>query len=249
MSLDSLYGVDKNQIANKSDLSALKTRVDTLEPKVTNLANITAKTNIKNTFETPQTIRGTTAFVEFKKTDSDRKGWVGKGSDSSDDISVNAETHSLYLTANNHVVVRPGNNYQFLYEKANLSNDNEVANKKYVDKFNNYIKVISHTANLNANQINQWTLSGLTLENKGVYEVIIKTAVSGQDLLASGTIMVNDKTYLNQYSTFTWSNNWNGNPDKKLVVAIHENKMKMQSNFVMSGVVVFVRKLNIPTNW
>lgn len=231
------------------EVKDLKDRLDIIEPKVTNLANITAKTNIKNTFLTPQTIKGTTAFVEFKKTDNDRKGWIGKGSDTSDDISITAETNSLILNANNHVLVRPGSNYQFLYERANFSNENEVVNKKYVDKFNNYIKVITHTANLTANQVNQWTLSGLTLENKGVYEIIIKTAVSGQDLLASGTLMVNEKTYLNKYATFTWSDNWNGDPDKKLVLAIHENKIKMQSNFVMNGVIVFARKLNIPTSW
>lgn len=232
-----------------NSIDNIKDRLDILEPKVTNLGNITAKTNIKNTFLTPQTIRGTTAFVEFKKTDNDRKGWIGKGSDTSDDISVTAETNSLILNANNHILVRPGNNYQFLYERSTLSNENEVVNKKYVDKFNNYIKVINHSANLTANQVNQWTLSGLTLENKGVYEVIIKTGVSGKDLLASGIIMVNDKNYLNQFSTFTWSDNWEGNPDKKLVLAIHENKIKMQSNFIMGGVVVFVRKLNVTTNW
>lgn len=247
MSLDSLYGVDKNQIANKSDLSALKTRVDTLEPKVTNLANITAKTNIKNTFETPQTIRGTTAFVEFKKTDSDRKGWVGKGSDTSDDISLNAETHSLYLTANNHVVVRPGNNYQFLYEKANLSNDNEVANKKYVDSQNKYIKIVSQSSGLTANNVLQWTPTGMTFQ-KGVYEFIIKGAITGKDMLGSITLAVNSPTYLNQGSTLTWSDSWDGNPDKKMVVAVHDSKFKIQTNFALSSITVFCRKVpNIPS--
>lgn len=235
---------------SSTDLENLKNRVDVIEPKVTSLSNVAAKTNIRNTFLTPQTIKGTTAFVEFKKTDNDRKGWIGKGSDNSDDIAVTAETNSLVLSANNHVLVRPGGSYQFLYERSSLSNDNEVANKKYVDtKVGNYIKVINHASNLNANQVNQWTLSGLTLENKGIYELIIKTGISGKDLLASGIIMVNDKNYLNQYATFTWSDNWNGNPDKKLVVAIHENKIKMQSNFAMGGVIVFVRKLSIPTSW
>lgn len=236
--------------ASSAEVENLKNRVDVIEPKVTNLANIAAKTNLKNTFETPQAIKGSTCFIEFIDNNNNRKGWVGKGNASSEDIAVNAETNSLLLSANNHVLVRPGNNYQFLYERANLSNENEVANKKYVDsKIGNYIKVISHTANLTANQVNQWTLSGLTLENKGVYEIIIKTAVSGQDLLASGTLMVNEKTYLNKYATFTWSDNWNGDPDKKVVLAIHENKIKMQSNFIMNGVIVFARKLNIPTNW
>lgn len=234
------------KIASTTDIENVKTRLDTIEPKVTNLANIAAKTNIKNTFLTPQTIRGTTAFIEFKKTDSDRKGWIGKGSDSSDDIAVTAETNSLVLSANNHVLVRPGNNYQFLYERANLSNDNEVANKKYVDtKTGNYVRIVNHTSNLNANQINQWTLSNFTLENQKVYEIILKTGISGKDLLASGTIMVNDKNYLNQFSTFTWSDNWSGDPDKKLVLAIHENKIKIQSNFIMNGVVIMCRKLPI----
>lgn len=246
--LYAIYG-NKGGKAN-ADVKQLKDRIDVIEPKVTNLANITAKTNIKNIFETPQAIKGTTCFLEFRDGSNNRKGWVGKGSDASEDIAVNAETNSLLLSANNHVLVRPGNSYQFLYERANLSNDNEVANKKYVDtKTGNYIKVINHSSNLNANQVNQWTLSGLTLENKGVYEIIIKTAVSGQDLLASGVIMVNEKTYLNKYANFTWSDNWNGNQDKKLVLAIHENKIKMQSNFVMNGVVVFARKLSIPSNW
>lgn len=247
MSLDSLYGVDKNQIANKSDLQELKTRVDTLEPKVTNLANITAKTNIKNTFLTPQTIRGTTAFVEFKKTDTNRNGWIGKGSDSSDDISVTAETNSLYLTANHNVVVRPGTNNQFLYEKATLSNDNEVANKKYVDEQNKYIKIVSQSSGLNANQILQWTPTGMTFQ-KGVYEFIIKCAITGKDMLGNITLTVNNPAYLNQGSTLTWSDSWDGNPNKKIVVAVHESKFKIQANFALSSILVFCRKVpNIPS--
>lgn len=231
---------------SSTQIDSLKNRLDTLEPKVTNLANIAAKTNIKNTFLTPQAIKGSTCYVEFIDNNNDRKGWIGKGNATSSDIAINAETNSLVLSANNHVLVRPGNNYQFLYERANLSNDNEVANKKYVDtKTGNYVRIVNHTSNLNANQINQWTLANFTLENQKVYEIILKTGVSGKDLLASGTIMVNDKNYLNQYSTFTWSDNWNGDPNKKLVLAIHENKIKIQSNFIMNGVVIMCRKLPI----
>lgn len=231
---------------SSTQIDSLKNRLDTLEPKVTNLANISAKTNLKNTFETPQAIKGSTCFIEFIDNNNNRKGWVGKGNASSEDIAINAETNSLVLSANNHILVRPGNNYQFLYERANLSNDNEVANKKYVDtKTGNYVRIVNHTSNLNANQINQWTLANFTLENQKVYEIILKTGVSGKDLLASGTIMVNDKNYLNQYSTFTWSDNWNGDPNKKLVLAIHENKIKIQSNFIMNGVVIMCRKLPI----
>lgn len=234
------------KIASTADIENVKTRLDTIEPKVTNLANIAAKTNLKNTFETPQAIKGSTCFIEFIDNNNNRKGWVGKGNASSEDIAINAETNSLVLSANNHILVRPGNNYQFLYERANLSNDNEVANKKYVDnKTGNYVRIVNHTSNLNANQINQWTLANFTLENQKVYEIILKTGVSGKDLLASGTIMVNDKNYLNQYSTFTWSDNWNGDPNKKLVLAIHENKIKIQSNFIMNGVVIMCRKLPI----
>lgn len=231
---------------SSTQIDSLKNRLDTIEPKVTNLANIAAKTNIKNTFLTPQAIKGSTCYVEFIDNNNDRKGWIGKGNATSSDIAINAETNSLVLSANNHVLVRPGNNYQFLYERANLSNDNEVANKKYVDnKTGNYVRIVNHTSNLNANQINQWTLANFTLENQKVYEIILKTGISGKDLLASGTIMVNDKNYLNQYSTFTWSDNWNGDPNKKLVLAIHENKIKIQSNFIMNGVVIMCRKLPI----
>lgn len=247
MSLDSLYGVDKSQIANKGDVAALTQKVAVLEPKVTNLANITAKTNIKNTFLTPQTIRGTTAFVEFKKTDTNRNGWIGKGSDTSDDISVTAETNSLYLTANHNVVVRPGTNNQFLYEKATLSNDNEVANKKYVDEQNKYIKIVSQSSGLNANQILQWTPNGMTFQ-KGVYEFIIKVAIQGKDMLGNITLTVNDPAYLNQGSTLTWSDSWDGNPNKKIVVAVHERKFKIQANFALSSILVFCRKVpNIPS--
>lgn len=130
MNLDNLYGI------SSGDITTLKT-------KVNNLANIAAKTNLKNTFEAPQAIKGTTCFVEFRDNNNNRKGWVGKGSDASEDISVNAETNSLYLTANNHVVVRPGNNYQFLYERTNFSNQSEVVNKRYVDDQNKYVRIIS----------------------------------------------------------------------------------------------------------
>lgn len=235
MNLDNLYGI------SSGDITTLKT-------KVNNLANIAAKTNIKNTFETPQAIKGSTCFVEFRNSNNDRKGWVGKGNASSEDIAVTAETNSLYLAANNHVVVRPGNNYQFLYERANLSNDNEVANKKYVDDQNKYVKIVSHTSALNANQVLQWTPTGMTFQNRGVYEFIIKGAIQNKDLLANITLAVNNPTYLNQGSTLTWSDGWDGNPDKKMVVAVHDGKFKIQTNFALSSIIVFCRKVpNIPS--
>lgn len=235
MNLDNLYGI------SSGDITTLKT-------KVNNLANIAAKTNIKNTFETPQAIKGSTCFVEFRNSNNDRKGWVGKGNASSEDIAVTAETNSLYLAANNHVVVRPGNSYQFLYERANLSNDNEVANKKYVDDQNKYVKIVSHTSALNANQVLQWTPTGITFQNRGVYEFIIKGAIQNKDLLANITLAVNNPTYLNQGSTLTWSDGWDGNPDKKMVVAVHDGKFKIQTNFALSSIIVFCRKVpNIPS--
>lgn len=235
MNLDNLYGI------SSGDITTLKT-------KVNNLANIAAKTNIKNTFETPQAIKGSTCFVEFRNSNNDRKGWVGKGNASSEDIAVTAETNSLYLAANNHVVVRPGNSYQFLYERANLSNDNEVANKKYVDDQNKYVKIVSHTSALNANQVLQWTPTGMTFQNRGVYEFIIKGAIQNKDLLANITLAVNNPTYLNQGSTLTWSDGWDGNPDKKMVVAVHDGKFKIQTNFALSSIIVFCRKVpNIPS--
>lgn len=235
MNLDNLYGI------SSGDITTLKT-------KVNNLANIAAKTNIKNTFETPQAIKGTTCFVEFRNSNNDRKGWVGKGNASSEDIAVTAETNSLYLTANNHVVVSPGSRYQFLYERANLSNDNEVANKKYVDDQNKYVKIVSHTSALNANQVLQWTPTGMTFQNRGVYEFIIKGAITGKDMLGNITLAVNNATYLNQGSTLTWSDGWDGNPDKKMVVAVHDGKFKIQTNFALSSIIVFCRKVpNIPS--
>lgn len=235
MNLDNLYGI------SSGDITTLKT-------KVNNLANIAAKTNLKNTFEAPQAIKGTTCFVEFRNNNNDRKGWVGKGSDASEDISVNAETNSLYLTANNHVVVTPGSRYQFLYERANLSNDNEVANKKYVDDQNKYVKIVSHTSALNANQVLQWTPTGMTFQNRGVYEFIIKGAIANKDILGNITLAVNNTTYLNQGSTLTWSDGWDGNPDKKMVVAVHDGKFKIQTNFALSSIIVFCRKVpNIPS--
>lgn len=235
MNLDNLYGI------SSGDVTTLKTKVD-------NLANITAKTNIKNTFETPQAIKGTTCFVEFRDGNNNRKGWIGKGSDTSEDISVNAETNSLILSANNHVIVRPGNNYQFLYERANLSNDNEVANKKYVDDQNKYVRIISQSSGLSANQVLQWTPTGMTFQTRGVYEFIIKGAINNKDILANITLAVNNPSYLNQGSTLTWSDGWDGNPDKKMVVAVHDGKFKIQTNFALSSILVFCRKVpNIPS--
>lgn len=235
MNLDNLYGI------SSGDITTLKT-------KVNNLANIAAKTNLKNTFEAPQAIKGTTCFVEFRNNNNDRKGWVGKGSDASEDISVNAETNSLYLTANNHVVVRPGNNYQFLYERSNFSNQNEVVNKKYVDDQNKYVRIVSQSSGLSANQVLQWTPTGMTFQTRGVYEFIIKGAIANKDLLANITLAVNNPTYLNQGSTLTWSDGWDGNPDKKMVVAVHDGKFKIQTNFALTSILVFCRKVpNIPS--
>lgn len=135
-----------------------------------------------------------------------------------------------------------------MYERANLSNDNEVANKKYVDDQNKYVKIVSHTSALNANQVLQWTPTGMTFQNRGVYEFIIKGAITGKDMLGNITLAVNNSTYLNQGSTLTWSDGWDGNPDKKMVVAVHDGKFKIQTNFALSSIIVFCRKVpNIPS--
>lgn len=127
--LSSLYGDDAN--------------IRYLEDKVNNLKNVNAYTKQEsdarfarlgnqNTFTENQTIKGSTAFIEFKDGSNNRKGYIGKSSASSADVELRAETNSLTLGANHHVILRPGNNYQARYEKTPTEGV-EIANKAYVD--------------------------------------------------------------------------------------------------------------------
>lgn len=55
MKLDHIYG---NSSGNAADITALTNKVNAIETKVTNLGNITAKTNIANVFTANQEVRG-----------------------------------------------------------------------------------------------------------------------------------------------------------------------------------------------
>lgn len=127
--LSSIYGEDAN--------------IRYLEDRINNMRNVDAYTKqesdnrfarlaVNNTFTDNQTIKGSTAFIEFKDGSNNRKGYIGKSSASSADVELKAETNSLTLGANHHVILRPGNNYQARYEKTPTEGV-EIANKAYVD--------------------------------------------------------------------------------------------------------------------
>lgn len=127
--LNSLYGDDAN--------------IRYLEDRINNMRNVDAYTKAEsdsrfarlanqNTFTENQTIKGSTAFIEFKDSSNARKGYIGKSSASSADVELKAETNSLTLGANHHVIIKPGNNYQARYEKTPTEGV-EIANKAYVD--------------------------------------------------------------------------------------------------------------------
>lgn len=127
--LNSLYGDDAN--------------IRYLEDRINNMRNVDAYTKAEsdnrfarlanqNTFTENQTIKGSTAFIEFKDSSNARKGYIGKSSASSADVELKAETNSLTLGANHHVILKPGNNYQARYEKTPTEGV-EIANKAYVD--------------------------------------------------------------------------------------------------------------------
>lgn len=127
--LSSIYGEDAN--------------IRYLEDRINNMRNVDAYTKqesdnrfarlaVNNTFTDNQTIKGSTAFIEFKDGSNNRKGYIGKSSASSADVELKAETNSLTLGANHHIILRPGNNYQARYEKTPTEGV-EIANKAYVD--------------------------------------------------------------------------------------------------------------------
>lgn len=127
--LSSLYGDDAN--------------IRYLEDRINNMRNVDAYTKQEsdnrfarlsenNTFTNNQSIKGGSAFVEFKGTDNNRKGYVGKPSSTSNDIELKAETNSLTVSAKHHVIIKPGSNYQARYEKTPTEGV-EIANKAYVD--------------------------------------------------------------------------------------------------------------------
>lgn len=150
--LSSLYGDDAN--------------IRYLEDRINNMRNVDAYTRQEsdnrfarltenNTFTNNQTIKGGSAFVEFKGTDNNRKGYVGKPSSTSNDMELKAETNSLTLSANHHVIIKPGSNYQARYEKTPTEGV-EIANKTYVDTKTGANKTIldRHENSINENRNN-----------------------------------------------------------------------------------------------
>lgn len=150
--LNSLYGDDAN--------------IRYLEDRINNMRNVDAYTKqesdnrfarlaVNNTFTDNQTIKGSTAFIEFKDGSNNRKGYIGKSSASSADVELRAETNSLTLGANHHVILRPGNNYQARYEKTPTEGV-EIANKAYVDTKTGANKTIldRHENSINENRNN-----------------------------------------------------------------------------------------------
>lgn len=148
--LSSLYGDDAN--------------IRYLEDRINNMRNVDAYTRQEsdnrfarltenNTFTNNQTIKGGSAFVEFKGTDNNRKGYVGKPSSTSNDMELKAETNSLTLSANHHVIIKPGSNYQARYEKTPTEGV-EIANKAYVDTKTGANKTIldRHENSINENR-------------------------------------------------------------------------------------------------
>lgn len=88
-----------------------------------------AKVNIKNNFVN-QAIKGNTAFLEFRKQNNDRKGYIGIEENTSQDIHLRAETNSLFLRAQHDIHITPVRNA--IYNKQPVE-DNHITNKKYVD--------------------------------------------------------------------------------------------------------------------
>lgn len=137
--LDSLYGEEPNlryledRIAKIKQVDTYtKTEIDNKHTAIEEKINNCSKKNESNVFTDIQAIKGNTAFLEFIDNSNTRRGWVGKGSTSSNDVSLNADTNSLLLSANHHIILNPGNNYQAKYNKNPTVND-EIVNKAYVD--------------------------------------------------------------------------------------------------------------------
>lgn len=137
--LDSLYGEEPNlryledRIAKIKQVDTYtKTEIDNQHATIQSKIDNCAKKNESNTFTEYQAIKGNTAFVEFRDNSNTRKGYIGKSSSTSNDIELNSESNSLMLTANHHVILTPGSNYQARYNKTPTVNE-EIANKAYVD--------------------------------------------------------------------------------------------------------------------
>lgn len=137
--LDSLYGEEPNlryledRIAKIKQVDTYtKTEIDNQHATIQSKIDKCSKKNESNVFTDIQSIKGNTAFLEFIDNSNTRRGWVGKGSTSSNDLSLNADTNSLLLSANHHIILNPGNNYQAKYNKNPTVND-EIVNKAYVD--------------------------------------------------------------------------------------------------------------------
>lgn len=153
-SLNGLY------VANNKDLTTVINKVNEIENALNNLPNAPnidltdyAKKNEDNEFVT-QHIKGDSAYIGFKKTNGDRKGYIGVASSTSNDISITAQTNSLILQANHNISLNVGNNYAATYDKAPTAN-NHIANKKYIDDRINAIPPVdlSNVAKVNEDNV------------------------------------------------------------------------------------------------
>lgn len=157
--LEELY--DQTKTENEQLETKLDTKIQTNINKITqletnynalNASNIAYKN--KNNEFVNQTIKGSTAFVEFRRENNQRNGYIGKSSSNSNNIEINAETNNLNLKANIDINLDPLGNAT--YSKA-PTKDNHIANKKYVDTLINGINTDLDTNNLaKLDRDNQW---------------------------------------------------------------------------------------------
>lgn len=106
-----------------------------------------------------------------------------------------------------------------------------------------YVRIVNHTQQVNANSLAEWTPSGLNLENNKIHQFIIKVGVSGVDYICTWEAYITNTNYKNMGPIFYFSdNNTDFGESCKLKFWVDNNKVKLLSSINLSNVVVYMRK-------
>lgn len=106
-----------------------------------------------------------------------------------------------------------------------------------------YVRIVNHTSQLNANNVGEWTPNGLNIENNKVHQFIIKLGVNNVDYIFEWSGYITNANYKNMGPTFTFAaNNTDFNETCKVKFWVDNNKVKLLCSINLANVVVYLKK-------
>lgn len=122
--------------------------------------------------------------------------------------------------------------------------DNQLANKGYVDKKNNFTRIVNHTTALSANQNLQWTIPNNTLVAGKVTEFVVVVPINNVDYEFSVNMLIGSLTYNNVAPILEFSTNDDLTQTDKCKFWVHDNKIKFRTTRATNGLRVYYRISN-----